>query len=221
MSSLTSPWGDVGPEQRGQAAPVRVGQLRGPPVVGEHVLHHQGVDVDQGGLQHARAVLFRWNVRRCCSMAEGRVAAVFKLNGKGIYLRRGVARSVVMLVPLVVLGVLDQQKFLVSVAFGALFEGLCDPGGDPGCRVPRMAVVGVSGALLTSLAYWLGAATWGWVPAGSVVTLLAGLWPAAIVPAFVSFTELGPMIILGAIVRPVRRASGLSVRAVREQRRPS
>ena len=154
-------------------------------------------------------------------MAEGRVAAVFKLNGRGFDLRRGVARSVVMLVPLVVLGVLDQQKFLVSVAFGALFEGLCDPGGDPGCRVPRMAVVGVSGALLTSLAYWLGAATWGWVLAGSVVTLLASLGPAAIVPAFVSFTELGPMIILGAIVRPVRRASGLSVRAVREQRRPS
>ena len=126
-----------------------------------------------------------------------------------------------MLVPLAVLGVLDQQKFLVSVAFGALFEGLCDPGGDPGCRVPRMAVVGVSGALLTSLAYWLGAATWGWVLAGSVVTLLASLGAAAIVPAFVSFTELGPMIILGAIVRPVRRASGLSVRAVREQRRPS
>src|SRR6476661_2323607 len=104
--------------------------VRGPPVVGEHVLHHQGVDVDQGGLQHARAVLFRWNVRRCCSMAEGRVAAVFKLNGRGFDLRRGVARSVVMLVPLVVLGVLDQQKYLVSVAFGALFEGLCDPGGD-------------------------------------------------------------------------------------------
>jgi len=59
------------------------------------------------------------------------------------------------------------------------------------------------------------------VLAGSVVTLLASLGPAAIVPAFVSFTELGPMIILGAIVRPVRRASGLSVRAVREQRRPS
>ena len=39
--------GDVGPEQRGQAAAVRVGQLRSAPVVGEHVLHHQGVDVDR------------------------------------------------------------------------------------------------------------------------------------------------------------------------------
>jgi len=37
----------------------------------------------------------------------------------------------------------------------------------------------------------------------------------------VSLTELGPMIILGAIVGPVRRARGLSVRAVREQSRPS
>ena len=42
-------------------------------------------------------------------MAEGRVVAVFKLNRKGFDLRRGVARSVVMLVPLAVLGVLDQQ----------------------------------------------------------------------------------------------------------------
>jgi hypothetical protein len=47
--------GDVGPEQRGQAAPVGVGEPGDPLAVDEDVLDHQGVDVDQGGLQHPQA----------------------------------------------------------------------------------------------------------------------------------------------------------------------
>ncbi|BFU46671.1 hypothetical protein KRMM14A1004_49080 [Krasilnikovia sp. MM14-A1004] len=43
------------PEQRRQATPVSVGQLRGPFLVGEDVLDHEGVDVHQGGLQYAQA----------------------------------------------------------------------------------------------------------------------------------------------------------------------
>jgi uncharacterized membrane protein YccC len=109
-------------------------------------------------------------------MAGSQAAAVFKLNPKGFDLRRGISLLVVMLVPLIVLGVLNQQKYFVSVAFGALFVGLCDPGGRSGYRVPRMAVFAVAGALLTALGYWLGDRGWGWVVlAAFLVTLLASL----------------------------------------------
>lgn len=46
---------DVGPEQRCQPSLVGRCQDMRPGVVGEHVLEHQGVDVDQGGLQDAQA----------------------------------------------------------------------------------------------------------------------------------------------------------------------
>lgn len=109
-------------------------------------------------------------------MAVGHIATVFKLNRKGFNLRRGVSVLVVMLVPLVVLGVLHQEKYWLSVAFAALFVGLSDPGGEYTYRVPRMAVIGVIGALLTALGFGIGDAAWGWVVlAAFVVTLLAGL----------------------------------------------
>ena len=82
-------------------------------------------------------------------------------------------------------------------------------------------MVGVPGALLTAMQYWLGAAARGWLLVGSVVTVLASLGPAGIGPALVWFTDLGPVLILGAVVRPVRRPSGPSLRAVRDRGRPS
>jgi len=45
----------VGPEQRGQAALVLGVEHGGPVGVGEHVLEHEGVHVDQGGLQDPQA----------------------------------------------------------------------------------------------------------------------------------------------------------------------
>jgi hypothetical protein len=109
-------------------------------------------------------------------MAVIQAATVFKLNRKGFDLRRGISVVLVMLVPLVVLGVLGQGKYFISVALGALFTGLCDPGGKYAYRAPRMALVAVAGTLLTALGYWLGARAWGWVAlVAFVVTLLAGL----------------------------------------------
>ena len=46
---------------------------------------------------------------------------VFKLNRRGLNVRRALGVAVVMLVPLIVLHVLDQQVYYLSVAFGALF----------------------------------------------------------------------------------------------------
>jgi hypothetical protein len=105
-----------------------------------------------------------------------RLAAVFKLDNKGFNLRRGVSVLAVALVPLIVLGVLGQEKYFVSMLFAVLFVGASDPGGEYGYRVSHMAVVAVTGALLTWLGFGIGGAAWGWVVlALFVVTLVAGL----------------------------------------------
>ena len=104
------------------------------------------------------------------------LAEVFEIKRQGFNLRRGVGVAVVMLVPLIVLGVLHQEKYFLSVAFAALFVGLSDPGGDYGYRVPRMALVAVVGALLTVLGFGIGGWAWGLVVlAAFVITVLAGL----------------------------------------------
>ena len=104
------------------------------------------------------------------------IATVFKLNRKGLNVRRGVGVLAVLLLPLIVLGVLNQEKYFLSVSFAALFVGLSDPGGEYGYRVPRMALVAVAGALLTALGFGVGGGAWGLVVlAAFVVTVLAGL----------------------------------------------
>jgi Fusaric acid resistance protein-like len=104
------------------------------------------------------------------------LAEVFKLNRNGLNVRRAVGVLVVMLVPLIVLHVLDQEVYYVSVAFGALFVGLNDPGGEYGYRLPRMALNAVAGALLTALGFAIGDGAWGVVVlAAFVITLAAGL----------------------------------------------
>jgi Fusaric acid resistance protein-like len=105
-----------------------------------------------------------------------KMADVFKLNREGLNVRRAVGVAVVMLVPLIVLNVLDQEVYYLSVAFGALFVGLNDPGGEYGYRLPRMALNAVAGALLTVLGFAIGDGAWGVVVlAAFVITLAAGL----------------------------------------------
>lgn len=104
------------------------------------------------------------------------LAEVLALKRQAFNLRRGIGVAAVMLLPLIVLGVLHQEKYFLSVAFAALFVGLSDPGGEYGYRLPRMALVAVAGALLTALGFALGDRAWGLVVlAAFVVTVLAGL----------------------------------------------
>jgi uncharacterized membrane protein YccC len=104
------------------------------------------------------------------------LAEVFEIKRQGFNLRRGVGVAAVMLLPLIVLAVLHQEKYFLSVAFAALFVGLSDPGGEYGYRVPRMALVAIVGALLTVLGFAIGDRPWGLVVlAAFVITVLAGL----------------------------------------------
>ena len=75
-----------------------------------------------------------------------RLKAVFKLDKKGFNLRRAASLLPVALVPLVVLGVLGQEKYFVTMIFAVLFLGASDPGGEYGYRVSHMAVFTVLGA---------------------------------------------------------------------------
>jgi hypothetical protein len=105
-----------------------------------------------------------------------RLAVIFKLDRKGFNLRRGVALLVVALIPLIVLGVLGQEKYFVSMFFAVLLPGASDPGGEYGYRISHVAVFAAIGALLTALGFGIGGAAWGWVVlAVFVITLVAGL----------------------------------------------
>ena len=104
------------------------------------------------------------------------MTAVFALNKKGFNLPRALEVVVVLLVPLAVLGVLDKEKYWLSVAFAILFVGLSDPGGSYAVRVREMGWVAVAGTFLTALGYAVGGGPWGWVVLTAfLVTFISGL----------------------------------------------
>ena len=104
------------------------------------------------------------------------LAKVFKLNRKGLNIPRAVAMTGVLMIPVIVLIVIDQEKYILSVLFAMLFAGLSDIGGDHGSRVTRLAEFGLIGAALNAIGFALGDKAWGWVVlAAFVVTLLSGL----------------------------------------------
>ena len=104
------------------------------------------------------------------------LAKVFALRKAGFNPAAGVIGLVLFLVPLVVLGALDGERYYLTVSFGAVFAALSDPGGTFSYRMPRVALVGVSGGVLTALAFGVGQDAWGWVVLAAFgVTLLAGL----------------------------------------------
>ncbi len=92
-------------------------------------------------------------------MKRGRhepAAQVFEIKRQGFNLRAGAFVLAVLLLPLIVLGAIGQDRYWVSVSFGALFVLLSDPGGDYADRVVRMAEFAVIGALLTALGFSVG-----------------------------------------------------------------
>jgi len=104
------------------------------------------------------------------------LAKVFQVNRQGINLTRGLWVVGILLVPLVVLGLIDQEKYWLSIAFAILSVALMDPGGVYQHRLRAMAGVGLIGVPLTALGFAVGGGPWGIVVlAAVVVTLLAGL----------------------------------------------
>lgn len=101
---------------------------------------------------------------------------MFAIKRDGLNLPRGIGLGAITLVLLVVLTLLGQEKYLVSVMFGLLFAGLSDPGGPYGHRALFTCVMGLVGALLSALGFIIGTGPWGFaVLAAFVLTALAGL----------------------------------------------
>jgi len=104
------------------------------------------------------------------------IAKVFKLDRKALNVPRAVAVVVILAAVVVVLEVIDEPQYVITVVFAVLFAGLSDPGGDFGSGAIRMGVFALLGALLTLLGFGLGGAAWELVVlAAFVVTLLGGL----------------------------------------------
>ena len=105
-----------------------------------------------------------------------RLAKVFAVDRKGISVPGALATAAVLLVTLIVIDQLNQQKYFLSVVMAVLFVALSDPGGGYPDRALRMTVFALLGAALTALGFYVGGHAWGYmVLALFVVTLLSGL----------------------------------------------
>ncbi len=139
------------------------------------------------------------------------MSKIFAINRKEIKMSRGIEVVVILAIPFVVLGVLKQDMYLLSVTFGILFVGLSDPGGPYGVRLREMALVGVVGTGVTALGFAIGGGSWGWVVlAATGVTLLSGLALKFGTHRFVSATLLNAWFL---IVISVPAAQHLSTAA--------
>ena len=104
------------------------------------------------------------------------MAKVFKLDWDQLKLSRAVAVVVVLGIVVIVLEVIDAQKYVTTVVFAVLYVAIVDPGGNFGSGAVRMGEFAVIGALVTLLAFGVGGGGWGLVVlAAFVVTLGSGL----------------------------------------------
>lgn len=104
------------------------------------------------------------------------VSKLFELNPQGLRAARGLVALVAVLVPVVVLGAIDEQVYATSVIFAILWVGMSDPGGAFKDRVIEMSAVAGIGAVLTLWGIGIGGEAWGLVVASIfAVTAAAGL----------------------------------------------
>jgi len=104
------------------------------------------------------------------------LSEIFEFNRKEINFPRGLVIVRVLIIPLIVLAVVGQEKYWLSVSFAALFVALSDPGGPYGIRLRGMAGIAVIGAGVTALGFAMGGGPWGSVVlAAFAITLTAGL----------------------------------------------
>jgi len=141
-----------------------------------------------------------------------KVADVFGFDKSKLNWPLGITIAIALFVPLVLLALIGQDVYWLSVSFGVLFVGLADPGGRLGPRAAYVAVFGVIGAVVTAWGVWVGSAGWMLVTASTViVTLLTGLVIRFGVRRFVTGSLLTAWFLIAISLPPGFAASGITL----------
>lgn len=139
-------------------------------------------------------------------------AEVFGFDKSKLNWPLGITVSAAIFVPLVLLALIDQSHYWLSVSFGVLFVGLADPGGRLASRAAYAAVFGVVGAVVTAWGIAVGDAGWGWVTISTVVvTLVTGLAIRFGVRRFVTGSLLTAWFLIAIALPPGYAAAGITL----------
>ena len=143
-----------------------------------------------------------------------RLNDVFALNRKGLNVPRGLEALVVLSLPFIVLIALDEEKYLLSVAFGVVFVAASDPGGELAARLRPVLGTAIAGALLTWFGFAIGDGGWGFVVVATfVVTVLCGLTMAFGIHTFIAAYLINAWFLVAISVPLSYQSSGVSTTA--------
>lgn len=141
-----------------------------------------------------------------------KLAAVFGFDRSKLNWPLGLTVAAAIFVPLVLLALVGQDVYWLSVSFGVLFVGLGDPGGRLATRAAYTAVFGVIGALVTAWGIAVGSAGWVLVTLSTVViTLATGLVIRFGVRRFVTGSLLTAWFLIAISLPPGFGAAGITL----------
>lgn len=141
-----------------------------------------------------------------------KVAEVFGFDRSKLNWPLGITVAVALFLPLVLLALIDQDVYWLSVSFGVLFVGLGDPGGRLASRAAYAAVFGLAGAVVTAWGVAVGDAGWAWVTLSTVaVTLATGLAIRFGVRRFVTGSLLTAWFLIAISLPPGFAAAGITL----------
>ncbi|WP_345802913.1 FUSC family protein [Microbacterium sp. AZCO] len=139
-------------------------------------------------------------------------AAVFGFDKSKLNWPLGLTVAIAIFIPLVVLALVGQDIYWLSVSFGVLFVGLGDPGGRLVTRAAYTAVFGMIGAVVTAWGIAVGDAGWTLVTLSTVViTLATGLVIRFGVRRFVTGSLLTAWFLIAISLPPGFGAAGITL----------
>ncbi|MFB7892420.1 FUSC family protein [Microbacterium sp. NPDC056044] len=141
-----------------------------------------------------------------------KLSEVFGFDRSKLNWPLGLTVAVAIFVPLVLLALVGQDVYWLSVSFGVLFVGLGDPGGRLATRAAYAAVFGVIGAVVTAWGIAVGSAGWVLVTLSTVViTLATGLVIRFGVRRFVTGSLLTAWFLIAISLPPGFGAAGITL----------
>lgn len=141
-----------------------------------------------------------------------KLVAIFGFDRSKLNWPLGFTVAVAIFAPLVLLALIGQDVYWLSVSFGVLFVGLGDPGGRFATRAVYTAVFGLIGAVVTAWGIAVGSAGWIVVTLSTVViTLATGLVIRFGVRRFVTGSLLTAWFLIAISLAPGFGAAGITL----------